>query len=252
MVWKERYLRRFPQPARVGDLIGMPVLDLNSKTLGYVRQIVRSSAGEIQFIIGYSPWWGSFGRLVAVPLEAIVRFARDGRLEKRTWLRTNYFHVLAPRQRNGSSREANPSSNEDDATGWSRHGKEAMSGESAEGDIAGDLRPREYLTEKEIERLQEAARKRSRYGHRDARRLHRAAQVSQVFWVAGACSTRQRQEALGLCRACRHRLRPGNAEVALWHDAAATHRQEAFRPKSEGRERDHLAYSQARRRGKIQ
>src|SRR5258708_10411924 len=31
-----------------------------------------------------------------------------------------------------------------------------------------ELRPREYLTEKEIERLQEAARKRSRHGHRDA------------------------------------------------------------------------------------
>ncbi len=31
-----------------------------------------------------------------------------------------------------------------------------------------ELRPREYLTEKEIERLQETARKRSRYGHRDA------------------------------------------------------------------------------------
>ncbi len=51
-------MRRFPQPARVGDLIGMPVLDLNSKTLGYVRQIVRNSAGEIQFIIGYSPLVG--------------------------------------------------------------------------------------------------------------------------------------------------------------------------------------------------
>ena len=71
MPMKERYLRRFPQPARVGDLIGMPVLDLNSKTLGYVRQVVRNSAGEIQFIIGYSPWWGWFGRLVAVPLEAL-------------------------------------------------------------------------------------------------------------------------------------------------------------------------------------
>ncbi len=31
-----------------------------------------------------------------------------------------------------------------------------------------ELRPREYLTEREIERIQEAARKRSRYGHRDA------------------------------------------------------------------------------------
>jgi integrase len=34
--------------------------------------------------------------------------------------------------------------------------------------LNSDVRPREYLTEKEIERLQETARKRSRYGHRDA------------------------------------------------------------------------------------
>ena len=73
----------------------------------------------------------------------------------------------------------------------------------------------------------------------------------KYFRVAGACSTRPSHEALGLCWACRHRFRPGNAEVALWSDAAAAHRQEAFRRKSEGRERDHVAYSQARRRGKI-
>ena len=67
----ERYLKRFPQPARVGDLIGMPVLDLYAKTLGYVRKVVRTPAGEIKFIVGYSQWWGWFGRPVAVPLEAI-------------------------------------------------------------------------------------------------------------------------------------------------------------------------------------
>jgi PRC-barrel domain protein len=71
MPMKERYLKRFPQPARVGDLIGMPVLDLNSKTLGYVQQVVQTTAGEIEFIIGYSRWWGWFGRPVAVPLEAL-------------------------------------------------------------------------------------------------------------------------------------------------------------------------------------
>ena len=32
MPMNERYLKRFPQPARVGDLIGLPVLDLNSST----------------------------------------------------------------------------------------------------------------------------------------------------------------------------------------------------------------------------
>ena len=34
MPMNERYLKRFPQDARVGDLIGLPVLDLNSSTLG--------------------------------------------------------------------------------------------------------------------------------------------------------------------------------------------------------------------------
>src|ERR1700758_909456 len=45
MPMKERYLKRFPQPARVGDLIGMPVLDLNSTTLGYVQKVVQTSTG---------------------------------------------------------------------------------------------------------------------------------------------------------------------------------------------------------------
>jgi hypothetical protein len=71
MPMNERYLRRFPQPVRVGDLIGLPVLDLNSSTLGYVREVVRTAAGQIEFIINYSRWWGWFGRPVAVPLETL-------------------------------------------------------------------------------------------------------------------------------------------------------------------------------------
>lgn len=71
MPMNERYRKRFPQPARVGDLIGLPVLDLDSATLGYVQQVVRTPAGAIEFIVGYSRWWGWFGRPVAVPLEAL-------------------------------------------------------------------------------------------------------------------------------------------------------------------------------------
>jgi hypothetical protein len=71
MLLNERYLKRFPQPARVGDLIGLPVLDLSSSTLGHVRQVVRTPLGKIEFIVGYSRWWGWFGRPVAVPLEAL-------------------------------------------------------------------------------------------------------------------------------------------------------------------------------------
>jgi hypothetical protein len=68
---EQRYLDRYPQPALVGDLIGLPVFDLNGSTLGYVRQIVRTPQGKIELIVSYSWWWGWFGRLVAVPLEAV-------------------------------------------------------------------------------------------------------------------------------------------------------------------------------------
>jgi hypothetical protein len=68
---KQRYLDRFPQPARVGDLIGLPVLDLHASTLGYVRRVVRTPQDEIEFIVSYSRWWGWFGRPVAVPLEVV-------------------------------------------------------------------------------------------------------------------------------------------------------------------------------------
>jgi hypothetical protein len=71
MPMNERYLKRFPQPVRVGDLIGLPVLDDQSSTLGTVRQVVRTADGKIQLIVSYSRWWGWFGRPVAVPLEVV-------------------------------------------------------------------------------------------------------------------------------------------------------------------------------------
>jgi hypothetical protein len=70
----ERMNRRFPQPGRVGDLIGLPVLDDRSSTLGYVRQVVRTAAGKTELIVSYSRWFGWFGwfgRPVAVPIEAV-------------------------------------------------------------------------------------------------------------------------------------------------------------------------------------
>jgi sporulation protein YlmC with PRC-barrel domain len=71
MPMNERYLKRFPQPVRVGDLIGLPVLDARASTLGTVRQVVRTAQGQIQLIVSYSRWWGWFGRPVAVPLEVV-------------------------------------------------------------------------------------------------------------------------------------------------------------------------------------
>jgi hypothetical protein len=67
----DRMLKRFPQPVRVGDLIGLPVLDENSSTLGHVRQVVWTPKGDIELIVTYSKLWGWFGRPVAVPLEVV-------------------------------------------------------------------------------------------------------------------------------------------------------------------------------------
>jgi hypothetical protein len=71
MPMKERMLKRFPQPVRVGDLVGLPVLNENSSTLGHVQQVVRTPQGNIELIVSYSRLWGWFGRPVAVPLEVI-------------------------------------------------------------------------------------------------------------------------------------------------------------------------------------
>jgi hypothetical protein len=67
----ERMNRRFPQPVRVGDLIGLPLLDDGASTLGYVQQVVRAPKGNIELIVSYSPWFGWFGRPVAVPIEVL-------------------------------------------------------------------------------------------------------------------------------------------------------------------------------------
>ena len=74
---EERMQRRFPQPVKVGDLIGLPVYDDNESTLGHVQQVVRTPAGKIQLIVSYSPWFGWWGRPVAVPIELVGIFGRQ-------------------------------------------------------------------------------------------------------------------------------------------------------------------------------
>jgi PRC-barrel domain len=77
MPMEERTQRRFPQPVRVGDLIGLPVLDDNDSTIGFVRQVVRTSEGKIKLIVSYSRWFGWFGQPVAVPIEAVIILGRQ-------------------------------------------------------------------------------------------------------------------------------------------------------------------------------
>jgi PRC-barrel domain len=69
--------RRFPQKVKVGDLIGLPVLDDNDVTLGRVQRVVHTPEGKIKLIVGYSKWFGWFGRPVAVPIEVVAILARQ-------------------------------------------------------------------------------------------------------------------------------------------------------------------------------
>lgn len=69
--------RRFPQPVRVGDLIGLPLLDYDDRTIGRVRQVVRTPAGKIQLIVGVGGWFGFGTRPVAVPIEVVAILARQ-------------------------------------------------------------------------------------------------------------------------------------------------------------------------------
>lgn len=77
---------RFPQPAKVGHLIGLPVLDEGDSTIGYVRQVVRTTDDKIQLIVPYWGWfgWVSWGgafdlwrRRVAVPIEVVAILGRQ-------------------------------------------------------------------------------------------------------------------------------------------------------------------------------
>jgi hypothetical protein len=72
-----RMARRFPQKIKVGDLIGLPMLDDDDVTLGHVQQVVRSPEGKIRLIVSYSKWFGWFGRPVAVPIEAVAILAKQ-------------------------------------------------------------------------------------------------------------------------------------------------------------------------------
>jgi PRC-barrel domain len=77
MAAAERMQRRFPQSVRVGDLIGIPVLDDDDRTLGHVRQVVRGPQGHIELIVDYGGWFGWGARPVAVPIEVVGIFGRQ-------------------------------------------------------------------------------------------------------------------------------------------------------------------------------
>lgn len=70
----ERAARRFPQPVRVGDLLGRQVLrPVEEQTvLGRVRGVARRADGALLIVVGEGGVLGFGSRPVAVPAEAVA------------------------------------------------------------------------------------------------------------------------------------------------------------------------------------
>jgi hypothetical protein len=74
---EEKMNRRFPQKVRVGDLIGLPMLDYDDRTMGRITDVVRTADGKIRLIstcCGYFDW---NRHQVAVPIETVAILARQ-------------------------------------------------------------------------------------------------------------------------------------------------------------------------------
>jgi len=79
MSMAESAAMRFPQPVRVGNLIGRDVLRPveSQDVLGHVRQVVRDSSGQIMVVIDFGGFLGFGSRLIAVPVDAMVLLGQD-------------------------------------------------------------------------------------------------------------------------------------------------------------------------------
>jgi hypothetical protein len=77
MAEDERMKHRFPQPIRVGALIGARVSNNDSRTIGYVRQVVRTPQGRIEVVVDCCGWFGFGAREVAVPMAVLGSFGRE-------------------------------------------------------------------------------------------------------------------------------------------------------------------------------
>ena len=70
---------RFPQPVRVGDLLGREVLRPveSQDVLGRVRRLVRNRDGNIMVVVDFGGLLGFGTRPIAVPVDAMVLLGQD-------------------------------------------------------------------------------------------------------------------------------------------------------------------------------
>ena len=84
---------RFPQPVRVGDLIG-PVE--SQDVLGRVRRVVHDRNGQIMVVIDFGGFLGFGSRPIAVPVDAMVLLGQDMEIVAFTPKQLQQFPTFSP------------------------------------------------------------------------------------------------------------------------------------------------------------
>jgi len=93
MAEDERMKHRYPQPIRVGALIGARVSDNDSRTIGSIRHVVRTAQGQIDVVVDCCGWFGFGGRQVLVPIAVLGVFGRE--VASLDWPRNAYASAPA-------------------------------------------------------------------------------------------------------------------------------------------------------------
>ena len=89
---------RFPQPVRVGDLIGRQVLRPveSQDVLGRVRRVVRDQNGQIMVVVDFGGFLGFGSRAIAVPVDAMVLVGQDMEIVAFTPKQLQKFPTFSP------------------------------------------------------------------------------------------------------------------------------------------------------------
>jgi len=94
---------RFPQPVRVGDLLGRDVLRPveSQDVLGRVRRLVRDRNGQIVVVVDFGGFLGFGSRPIAVPVDAMVLLGQDMEIVAFTPAQLRQFPTFSPADTTG-------------------------------------------------------------------------------------------------------------------------------------------------------
>jgi hypothetical protein len=89
---------RFPQPVRVGDLLGREVLRPveSQDILGRVRGVVRDRDGGTVVVMDFGGFLGFGARPIAVPVDAMVLLGQDMEIVAFTPEQLRQFPTFSP------------------------------------------------------------------------------------------------------------------------------------------------------------